>query len=342
MSSFVSLATSVTFPLWVLLAGPLVYGVPHIFSSIRYFHRVAGGTAEDPSRHLIFKAVGAVFGAIFLYRLFVTIRFLGMDLPPQLSEWKGSTYLELIGLILIFTVCGILYRRPLSGMLRGAVIIGPFLSAFALFPMWTIGALVLIHNFVAFVYWIASAPNRADRRVAVFSTVLTAGLTAAIFVGLFDTVSTWIPLTRVLGFASLSVTDTGRMIAPWTESESIWKHACMAFAFGQALHYFVWLKAIPDQLHYQEVPTSFRQSLMLLRKDFGNSTTLLIIAVILVSAAAFCFMSLQKARLVYFALAAFHGYLEIAGLGLGAARPDGFESPIRHTGQPDASFASLG
>ncbi len=334
-----ALATSCAAPLWVLLIGPFLYGVPHLFSSIRYFHRIAGTEAEDPRRHAIFKTIGAVFGTIFFYRLFVTIRFLGVDIP-QLSEWKGSTYLELFGLISVFLLCGALYRRSLPGMLRGAIIIAPFLSAFALFPLWTIGALVLIHNFIAFVYWIAAAQSRADRRVAIFSLLLTAFLTAAIFHGAFDPLTTWFPLTQALGFASLTISDTGRMIAPWSESELLWRHACIAFAFGQALHYFVWLKAIPDQLHYQEIPTSFRQSLQLLRKDFGGRVTLFILAVILTSAAAFCFMSFQKARMVYFALAAFHGYLEIAGLGLGAAKPEGFEAPLRHTGQPILSGAN--
>jgi hypothetical protein len=40
------------------------------------------------------------------------------------------------------------------------------------------------------------------------------------------------------------------------------------------------------------------------------------IALSIGSVVVWSFMSFQSARLVYFALAAYHGYLEIAGLGL--------------------------
>src|SRR5262249_24558861 len=123
----------------------------------------------------------------------------------------------------------------------------------------------------------------------------------------------------VLDIASLTVEDTGKLIGPWAVGgwqNSFWLHACIAFAFGQALHYFVWLKAIPDQFHYHEVPTSFRQSLSLLSRDFGRTLALALVVISVGAIVAWSFMSFQQARLVYFCLAAYHGYLELAGLAL--------------------------
>jgi len=326
LAATILLSLSLAFPLWVLLIGPLVYGVPHIFSSIRYFHYALSNEKSlnassnnsgnnSKQRRFAFAFIFFILFAVFSYRLFITADYFGVS-TPQLSEWKGSSFIELIATGVTFILGALIYRKSSSKILAGLFLLLPFVAIYLRFPIETIGAMVLIHNFVAFAYWIIAAKTSPERRVAWFALGTTSILTVLIFLGVFDGAYRFIEPAQVLNFANLSITDTGKLIAPWSQQEKLWLHACVAFAFGQGLHYFVWLKAIPDQYHYHEAPTSFRQSWGLLRSDFGKSVAGLLIALTLGSVIFWSFLEFQQARLIYFCLASYHGYLEIAGLGL--------------------------
>jgi hypothetical protein len=332
--SLFALGLSLAFPLWMLFLGPLIYGIPHIYASLRYVHFTAAGLPArdvEPVRlrtgHRFFASAMFILVCVASYRVFVTLNvwgFMGL-MAPQLSEWSGSNYVELIALGVTFVLGALIYRLPLSRLGRGTALLVVFAAVFVRYPIGTIGAMVLVHNFVAFPFWIRAAQSRAERWVAWFALSATAALTAAIFSGSFDWIYHYFAPGLVLDFAQMSVKDTGRLIFPYgphgLESETLWLHACVAFAFGQALHYFVWLKAIPDQCHYHEVPTSFRQSLRLLERDFGKIAALLIIGLSLGAIVFWSFLSFQMARFIYFAVASYHGYLEIAGLALMKSGP---------------------
>jgi hypothetical protein len=315
LSCISSLVLSVFFPLWVLLLGPLIYGVPHIFSSIRYFHHSVSKTAlyevRDDQRFRMFKVLSGVLVSVFAYRLLITADYFQLNLP-SMSEWSGSTYVESGALGFTVVVAAWIYGIAARRIFQGLLFSIPLVLGFAFYPAWTIGALVLIHNFVAFVYWMI-ASDKEERKVASFAFVVTLLATGLIFGGVFDS---WARPSLILDLANLSIVDTGKLIAPWSSSERLFLHACVAFAFGQSLHYFVWLKAIPDQHHYQKIPTTFRHSLTLLRQDFGYTMASALIALSVGSILFWSFMSFQKARLIYFCLASYHGYLELAGLVL--------------------------
>jgi hypothetical protein len=321
IATFSLLTLSIAFPLWMLLIGPLLYGVPHIFSSIRYFHyalsngQTPGANEVSRRRFFAFGFIFLILLAVFSYRLFITADYFGVS-TPQLSEWKGSNFVELIATGVTFLLGAFIYRKSPSRVFAGLSLLIPFAAVFLRFPIQTIGAMVLIHNFVAFAYWIIAARTRSERKVAWFALASTSILTALIFMGVFDGVYRFIEPQKILNFANLSISDTGRLITPWSQQEKLWLHACVAFAFGQGLHYFVWLKAIPDQYHYHEAPTSFRQSWGLLHSDFGKSVASILIFLTVGSVIFWSFLQFQQARLIYFCLASYHGYLEIAGLGL--------------------------
>jgi hypothetical protein len=86
-----------------------------------------------------------------------------------------------------------------------------------------------------------------------------------------------------------------------------------AFAFAQAVHYAVWLRLIPDDDRARPAPRSFRASWQALVKDFGPWPLLGFLALALFVAAWGLYDS-QAAREGYFALATFHGYLELGVL----------------------------
>jgi hypothetical protein len=312
------LGTSLFFPLWVLAIGPAVYGVPHLFSSLRYFHYAVegrGAPAESSARFTAFGVIALIMLGVFAYRFVVTLNFLGLPVA-HLSEWRGSTYLELGATVAAFVVGMAIYRKPMGQILRGALLIGPLAAGFWLRPAWTVGFLVLAHNFVAFVYWWLAAKTRAEKGVALGSGLMVFGITVLIFMGRLDGIYQWRQPVDTLSFASLSFEGLGQLITPWSENPSWWLHAAVAYAFGQAMHYFVWLKAIPDQHHQSEMPTSFRQSWRLFEADFGRAWAARIVALILVSVGVWGSLHFAQARNIYFCLAAYHGYLEIAGLAL--------------------------
>jgi hypothetical protein len=319
-----SLPLALFFPLWLLLFGPLVYGVPHIASSLRYFHHSAKAGSQESqddtrTRSFAFLAAGVILVAVFVHRLILTQNFFSISMP-QLSEWKGSTYIDLIALGITFVLGAWIYRKSFSQLIAGALFIAPLATAFWFKPMETIGVMVLVHNFIAFVYWIRATQTRSERGVAWGALGITLGVSVAIFLGAFDPLYSYFHHFEprlALNVAQLTAQDTGRLIAPWWQgADSFWLHACSVYGFGQALHYFVWLKAIPDQFHTHDVPTTFRQSLKLLSEDFGRAVALALVFISVASVVIWSFMTLQEARMIYFCLAGYHGYLEIAGLAL--------------------------
>jgi hypothetical protein len=183
-------------------------------------------------------------------------------------------------------------------------------------PLWTTGALLLIHNAVAFVYWVLSAKDLRERKVALFSMGIFLFITCAIFFGCFDFIYKFFSPTAQIDWAGLGYVELGQFIAPWSDNYVVWFHGMVAYAFGQSLHSFVWLKAIPDQHHSTEVPASFRKSYRLLIRDFGKPALGFIVLLVLAMWAIVLFVDHPEARAIYFAIAAYHGYLEIAALGL--------------------------
>jgi hypothetical protein len=106
------------------------------------------------------------------------------------------------------------------------------------------------------------------------------------------------------------------MIAPWSENYQIWFHCVVAYAFGQALHYFVWMKAIADEHGPTEISTSFRMSKNLWQKDLGRFAFYVGCVIVISTFAMWALTALPVARSLYFSIAAYHGYMEISALGL--------------------------
>lgn len=311
---------SLHFPLWVLALGPAVYGVPHVFASLRYFDYSLNRKSEIGQKvhfspQSVWLFLGATTAVIALYRWGVTLNWLGLPVAA-LSEWRGSTYLELLGLTVVFVGGAYIYRIGFKKAVVRSLWIIPLMIGFAYQPGWTVGALVLLHNFVAFAYWSKATQTPAERWVARTGGIGVFLITLALFAGVFDELAT--PGVS-LAFAGLDFAGLGATITPWSENPQLWRHAAEAYAFGQAMHYFVWLKAIPDQYHRSEAPTSFRQSLASLERDFGKRGAMGILIFCVVSAGLWLGLQFPRARALYFCIAGFHGYLEIAGLFLAAS-----------------------
>jgi len=302
-----SFLTSLVFPLWVLAIGPVVYGIPHLFASFRYV-----GERVAPNR--LTRAI-QIFTAIFIsiagWRLAIDLRIF-----PGLNVSRLPHLPELISLLLTVATGVWLTRGTQRAGRAWAVILPVFYFSWRA-PLSFVGFFLLAHNLVAFIYWILFARAGAERWVAIGASLSFLSVNALLFAGLFDPLLMNLDLQFSLPFAGIDLVPLGQMIFPGTTDATLWVHAVIAYAFGQSMHYFVWMKAIPDENHSHPVPTTFKQSLQLARRDFG--ARYVVGMVLFVAAGVFFWMlvALPIARTIYFALSAYHGYLEIAGLALG-------------------------
>ncbi len=313
----IALGVALLVPLWQLFLGPIAYGFAHLFCSVRYFHLAA--TDGDPAaKRRGPLAYGFLVGTTVIYATYRFARSAGYvpGISSQLSEWQGSALVDGLFMLTIFVGAFLIYRKSLFRLALGLGLLVPLTYCLWTWPYVTAGALVLGHNLVAFVYWVLVARPGQDRRYAWLALTIFVGINALIFAGVFDVVLDLFARDAYLDFASLSAARLGFMITPWTYDQDVWLHAAVAFAFGQSTHYYVWFKAIPDECHHNRIPTSFKQSWRLLGEDFGRRAAIALVYAVLAASAVWIFLAVPRAREVYFLIAGFHGYLEIAGLGL--------------------------
>jgi hypothetical protein len=303
----IALTTSVLAPLWVLILGPVIYGTPHLLSSLRYVHRSLEDSKAKRQNTLVFFS--SVFACVSLLRIFSDFNLL-----PYQSLSSSQNTVEIVSYVISLFLCTLYFGRSAAHVICAVLLGAVFVWAAWRLPLWMTGLLVLSHNFIAFIYWISATKTRPERAVAVGALLLFAFVNYLIFRGSFDFVYRVFQPAAEISWAELDYSQIGKMILPWSSSYVLWFHAVVAYAFGQSLHYFIWMKAIPDQQHTRQVPTSFKQSLSLLKRDFSGRHFLFLISLVVGSLVVWTFFRVPEARIVYFALAAYHGYLEIAGL----------------------------
>ena len=103
---------------------------------------------------------------------------------------------------------------------------------------------------------------------------------------------------------------TGWFLASWSNDAAIWNRAVVLYAFGLSLHYFVWIKAIPESLSVLDRPNSFRASLGHLRRDLGRNT-LALSACVAGAGMLVWSLSFPLGSAIYFDLALLHAWVEL-------------------------------
>jgi hypothetical protein len=303
-SLLVALGLALTAPLWMLLIVPLILGVPHLVASLNFVLRLTAGRMEERGGALPAK-VGACFVAVAAVRLWAPSQGILENVPNGVEIVAALAG----GVWLAWASRAAAVRAVASAAILVALAAGSLAA-----PAETLGVLVLAHNFVGFAYWIARAPTAQDRQVALAALALFTAATAAILAGAFDQVLAQ-RTADILG-GGMSDFDTGQTILPGTEREILLRRAVSAFALGQSLHYFVWLRAIPEQELPHQHPIGFSKSLRFIELNPGR---LVLYSAAYGVAALFAYAFIYgwvEARLLYLSAAAFHGYFEIAGLAL--------------------------
>lgn len=269
-------------PMWFLVIGPLVWGVPHVVSDLRYL-------VARPGYHRRPGIAIAVSAGIIAAGL-------GFTLRAALAGAAGA---------LLFARAS--WRRRLAGI--------SVLGALFAVTAWAgpLADLVFahLHNVIAVGFWWAWRPRA--RKLHWVPLGMFAIMSALILVGALDFM-----VTR----AGLHAPWTGisaRWLAyqlSWTMSGPWPTRMLVLYAFGQSVHYVVWMRLVPEEERPSATPRSFAQSFRALQVDVGSVVlwaTAFGVAAFLIWAAV---ASLGAARNGYIQLAFFHGYLEIAAAAL--------------------------
>lgn len=297
------LAISLRFSIVLLVLGPMLLGYPHLIASYRFLQnpKLNLKTGWDTTR--IFQ----VFLILTLFSL--AIRFLGPHLGPLPTLPYGTW--EIVLSLTLFTILktSLNSLRAFLPMALTFAVIGAVLTLSWKSPLAFVGIALIFHNWVAFGHWIFSAKDAKNRWVALAATLIFALIHIFIFLGFFDS---WISISQFNFLSSQSFEVRGWTLAPWSNEPIMWDRAVVLYAFGLSLHYFIWLRAIPQNLDHKSVPNSFRQSLEKLKADCGPKTTVLLFSGGFLALALWLFTSF--AGRIYFGVAMLHGWLEFVVL----------------------------
>lgn len=280
----VAFALALGAPGFLLALGPIVLGVPHLVADFRYL-------VVRPGLHR-----RAFFPSLVL-------------LPCALAFVRPM--LEVVALALVGAALAArgasLRRGALVALAAGVAIVGAATDRR--------GEIVFahLHNAIAFGWLLLGfARTQGESKRLLVPIALAAGLALALGLGLVPT------------GASSDASALARFgLAPWmlrsslspVDDPALADRFVALFAFGQAAHYAVWLRFVPELARGRKAPRSFRSSFDALRRDLGTPFFLVALALALLFP-ALAFSDLGFARDAYLRLALFHGPLELAALGV--------------------------
>ncbi|MEZ4384875.1 MAG: hypothetical protein R3A79_26325 [Nannocystaceae bacterium] len=277
-----ALVGSLVAPLWLLLLGPLIWGVPHLVADLRY---LVLETGYHRRRGL------ALVGAATLGWI-----ALGGDL---LWGFVGAAAIALVAR---------------AGAGRRLVAAALLLACGALlYPLGYLSDVIFghVHNFVAVALWWVWCPRRGR-----LHWIPLALLVAATLLLLSPLAPALVAASGGLRwFASGTGADYElARLAPGVAPE-LGLRLVLLFCFAQSIHYGIWLQLLADDARGRATPATFRRSLAELRAVVGDAGVV-VAGLLAVSVAVWAAFDLTAANNGYFRVARFHGHLEIMALTL--------------------------
>jgi hypothetical protein len=307
ISTLFSLPLAIFRPDLVLALGPLIFGYPHLMASYRYL--IARQSSDPGFRPKIFFAFSLLtLGTLIVFqtRLFFSDLYFGVW-PPVFA------------LLALFSIHLLGLQKGKKGLLAGALV-GLSFAFFA----WTDsllygGAVLMIHNFVAYAHWFMGCSNRAQRRVAFVSGLFFSAIHLWVWNGGADR---WLVVTRL---SEWQIETTAWSLASWAPDALTWYRFLVLYAFGLSMHYFVWLRAIPETEIRSGIPLCFRLSFEEWRHEFGKASLQLAFLGSVFGLIVWLRDS-SRGQSIYFQIALLHGSLELVFLPKKVLRTLGLES----------------
>jgi hypothetical protein len=273
-----SLGMAALAPLWKLALGPIVLGVPHLLSDVRYLIARPG----LHRRREVVVAVGLPLLAVSLWpHAWVGL----LAALGAMAAARTSTARRMLGLAVLSALYAAAWRWPLAADL----------------------ATVHLHNLVGVALWWAwrERHGRGHRLVLL-------AFAAALLWTMSPALPAWLS-----AHATLSRPATGDDLLGWMGytahglAPDLAVRAVVAFCFAQSVHYGLWLRLVPDDDRARSTPRSFRASYRALVRDLGVPL-LVLTALAALGLAVWGTFDLLEAREGYLRASGCHAYLEVA------------------------------
>lgn len=276
-------------PLWLLILGPLVWGVPHVAADIRYL------------------VVRTGFGRRRILWLLGGVPLLALGLGVDLV-WG------FVGAALVALTARASWRRRL---LVAAVVLACGLGLQQLGPASDV-VFGHVHNFGAVLFWWLwrSRRGRAHRLALVLLLAATGLLVSDLGLQVVGSRFEW----HALGD---SADRQLWRLAPGLDP-MLGMRLVLLFCFMQSVHYAMWMQMIPDEARQRSTVMTFRASLRDLERDLDR-VALGVFAALSLGLIVWASWDMLAAGRGYFRMARFHGHLELMAAVLlileGRARP---------------------
>jgi hypothetical protein len=277
-----ALLSTSALPMGFLALGPLVWGVPHIVSDLRYL-------VARPGYHRRGWVLVAMMGGIVAAGVGYGVRGGLAGAAGALVVARATRTRRAIGLAVVLALFAL------------AVWAGPMADL-----VFAHG-----HNLVGVMIWWAWRPR--GTRLHWITLALFVGGCALILAGALA------PLATFTGGFDAPWTKLTPESLAWGLSPWPWGVMSMRllvlYAFAQSVHYVVWLRLVPEDDRERATPRSFAQSYRALSADVGA----IVIWAALFAALGFAVwaaFNVGQARNGYIQTAFFHGYLELAAATL--------------------------
>jgi hypothetical protein len=266
-------------PLWLLILGPLVWGVPHLVADLRYM-------LVRPGYHR--RAPLVVLAG-----------------PPLLWVALGGPLLA--GFVAAGLAC-LVARAKVGRRALGVVMIAGLAGMFASLGRTGDFLFAHLHNVVAVALWWAWRPRSRLHWLPLVLMIAASGfLLSNTALSLASGGLEW------FGGGMSADYQMWRLAEPapieWALS------LVLLFCFAQTIHYAVWLQLLPDDDRERASPPPLRTRWAGLVADMGWPLLLGAIAVS-VGLAIWAVSDLMEACHGYFRMARFHGHLELAAATL--------------------------
>jgi hypothetical protein len=277
-----SLTLALILPLWQLALGPIIFGTAHILADFRY-------CVVRPGYH----------------RRWPLVLLCGLPLLAMIAG-EGLD----VGLMAVAFAFA-LARGPVWKKMVGLGGVSLAATAVDQYGFMADVFFAHLHNVIAVLLWWVWRRRGGRLHWGVLALYLLAW--TALISGALDGVylsvasSAWGPegggLEHYAGF--LGFGQHGMAGVRWV----------LAFAMAQSVHYWVWLRLVPEDDRSQYTPRSFRATWHALRQDMG-AIFLVGTLIVALGTAIWALFDLMEAQTGYLRVVRFHGVLELAAAAL--------------------------
>lgn len=289
----VAAALVVIAPVWLLLLGPIVLGVPHVASDIRYL-------LINPPLPLGRRGLVLLLGPLMAMTGLRIAAALGAPYFAEVEVFLGAA-----------AMLGGVALAPAT-MAKKALAVGVIVAIAVLAMSLAHDALLVVahlHNLVAFGLWLWLFRSETSKRAIALLAVAYVAVIAVFMAGTFDAALVGHALSSDIGhFGMVEMADT---LAPGFDAE-VGLRLVAVYAFAQAVHYVVWLRLIPQRLDARTAPPTIKRSVQRLRFDFGRIGFALILFFTLLTPLATLAFDASDVRTLYLLAAIAHGWIELA------------------------------